>query len=34
MLMREMDCIKDLNHPNIVKWYDTHVTINNCYIIT
>jgi serine/threonine-protein kinase ULK/ATG1 len=34
MLDSELECIKSLNHVNLLKCYDTFTTLNNCYIIT
>jgi serine/threonine-protein kinase ULK/ATG1 len=34
MLEGEIDALKKLNHPNILKCHDIFSTANNCYIIT
>lgn len=34
MLEGEIEALKKLNHPNILKCHDIFSTANNCYIIT
>ena len=34
MLDCEIEALKTLNHPNILKCWDVFTTLNNCYIIT
>ena len=34
MLEGEIEALKRLNHPNILKCHDIFSTANNCYIIT
>ena len=34
LLQTELECIKKINHPNLLKYIDSYETINNCYIVT
>jgi len=34
MLESELECIKSLNHTNLLRCYASFTTLNNCYIIT
>ena len=34
LLRIELECIKKINHPNLLKYIDSFETVNNCYIIT
>ena len=34
MLEGEIEALRKLNHPNIMKCHDIFSTVNNCYIIT
>jgi len=34
LLECEINILSMLSHPNIIKCYDVHSSINNCYIIT
>jgi serine/threonine protein kinase len=34
MLEGEIEALKKLSHPNILKCHDIFSTTNNCYIIT
>lgn len=34
MLDCEVEALKTLKHPNILRCYDVYSTANNCYIIT
>lgn len=34
MLDCEIEALKTLNHPNVLKCHDVFTTANNCYIIT
>jgi serine/threonine protein kinase len=33
MLQSEIQAIRTLSHPNILRCYDVFTTVNNCYII-
>ena len=34
LLYSEVDILKSIKHPNILKCYDVYFSVNNCYIIT
>ncbi len=34
LLETEIEILKSLNHPNILRCYDILITDNNCYIVT
>jgi serine/threonine-protein kinase ULK/ATG1 len=34
MLQSEIEVLKDLSHPNILKLHNVYSTVNNCYIVT
>lgn len=34
LLYSEIDIVKALNHPNILRCYEVFSSSNNCYIIT
>jgi len=34
MLQTEIDCFREVRHPNVLRYINSFFTTNNCYIIT
>lgn len=34
MLNTEIECFREVKHPNVLCFHNSYFTVNNCYIIT